>query len=91
MKTLLNIALGLFTLSSSGLLLAQEQQKSPVDFVNPFIGTSNFGATHPGAQYPHALTSVAPFNVAFEHEELNKFEKDAAWNSRVYIHENAQS
>ena len=88
MKTLLNIALGLFTLSSSGLLLAQEQQKSPVDFVNPFIGTSNFGATHPGAQYPHALTSVAPFNVAFEHEELNKFEKDAAWNSRVYIHEN---
>ncbi|MEH6710959.1 MAG: GH92 family glycosyl hydrolase [Paraglaciecola polaris] len=88
MKALLTITLSLFALSSSTLSLAQEQQQSPADFVNPFVGTSNFGATHPGAQYPHALTSVAPFNVAFEHEKLNKFEKDAAWNSRVYIHEN---
>ena len=24
-------------------------QKTPADYVNPFIGTSNFGATHPGA------------------------------------------
>lgn len=61
--------------------------KQPSDYVNPFIGTSNFGATHPGAQYPHALTSVSPFNVAHR-PELNKFEKDAAWNSRVYVHEN---
>ncbi|QYK07050.1 GH92 family glycosyl hydrolase [Shewanella zhangzhouensis] len=56
-------------------------------YVNPFIGTSNFGATHPGAQYPNALASVSPFNVAHGGEQ-NKFEKDAAWNSRVYIHEN---
>lgn len=56
-------------------------------YVNPFIGTSNFGATHPGAQYPHALASVAPFNVAYG-GTLNKFEKDDAWNSRGYIHEN---
>jgi hypothetical protein len=47
--------------------------KQPSDYVNPFIGTSNFGATHPGAQYPHALTSVSPFNVAHR-PELNKFE-----------------
>jgi len=57
-------------------------------YVNPFIGTSNFGATHPGPHMPHGLASVAPFNVAFEEKKLNEFEKDAAWNSRVYIHEN---
>ncbi|WP_340678397.1 GH92 family glycosyl hydrolase [Paraglaciecola sp.] len=57
-------------------------------YVDPFIGTSNFGATHPGAQYPNGLASVSPFNVAFSADKLNKFEKDAAWNSRVYIKEN---
>lgn len=56
-------------------------------YVNPFIGSSNFGATHPGAQYPNALASVSPFNVAFG-DKLNPIEKDAAWNSRVYIDEN---
>lgn len=56
-------------------------------YVNPFIGTSNFGATHPGAQYPNALASVSPFNVAYG-GKLNQFEKDAAWNSRSYIYEN---
>jgi predicted alpha-1,2-mannosidase len=58
------------------------------NYVNPFIGTSNFGATHPGAQYPHGMASVVPFNVAFKHKEENEFEKDAAWNSRSYIYEN---
>lgn len=77
MKTLL---LSLLLVSSSAL--AGNSQ-----YVNPFIGTSNFGATHPGAQYPNALASLSPFNVAFG-DALNKFEKDAAWNSRVYIHEN---
>lgn len=58
------------------------------DYVDPFIGTANFGATHPGAQYPHGMASVVPFNVAFKHNQENKFEKDAAWNSRSYIYEN---
>ncbi|MEM9324465.1 MAG: GH92 family glycosyl hydrolase [Bacteroidota bacterium] len=66
------------------LSFAQE----PVDYVDPFIGTTNYGATHPGAQYPHALASVSPFNVAFKQGEGNVHEKDLAWNSRVYIHEN---
>lgn len=86
MKFLTCVTLGLFTLYCGSFALAQT--KSPADYVNPFIGTSNFGATHPGAQYPHALTSVAPFNVAYEYQKLNQFEKDSAWNSRVYIHEN---
>jgi predicted alpha-1,2-mannosidase len=58
-------------------------------FVNPFIGTSNFGATHPGAQYPHGMASVVPFNAAFKLGKENKFEKDAAWNSRGYIYDNS--
>lgn len=57
-------------------------------YVNPFIGTSNFGATHPGAQYPHGMASVVPFNAAFKFGKENKFEKDEAWNSRGYIHDN---
>ena len=60
---------------------------APSQYVDPMIGTANFGATHPGAQYPHALLSVAPFNVALG-GKLNAFDKDAAWNSRVYIKEN---
>lgn len=57
------------------------------EYVDPFIGTSNFGATHPGAQYPNALASVAPFNVAYGGEH-NPTKKDDAWNSRGYINEN---
>ncbi|GLS25176.1 GH92 family glycosyl hydrolase [Marinibactrum halimedae] len=83
-STLMAVVFGFFFLVSASFSIAKEE----VDYVNPFIGTSNFGATHPGAQYPHGLASVAPFNVAFEEGKLNKFEKDAAWNSRVYIHEN---
>ena len=62
--------------------------QTPTDWVNPFIGTTNFGATHPGAQYPHALASVTPFNVAFKEGAENPIEKDAGWNSRSYIYEN---
>ena len=74
----------------SGALLSQPAMAAPTpaDYVDPFIGTSNFGATHPGAQVPHGLASVSPFNVAFGYPQLNEFEKDEAWNSRVYIHEN---
>jgi len=73
--------------------VAKQHSVSPSQYVNPFIGTANFGATHPGAQYPQALVSVAPFNVAFDGvaangSKLNQFEKDAAWNSRGYIFEN---
>ena len=32
-------------------------------YVNPFIGTTNFGTTNPGAVRPNGLMSVTPFNV----------------------------
>lgn len=79
----LRLALLLLLFSASSLA-----ENNVTDFVNPFIGTANFGATHPGAQFPHGMASVVPFNVAFKADKENKFEKDEAWNSRSYIHEN---
>ena len=78
------VLLGLLCLTTSQHVQAEHNAK----YVDPFIGTSNFGATHPGAQYPNGLVSVAPFNVAHRYNQENQFEKDEAWNSRVYIHEN---
>ncbi len=69
----------------SGCVLSQDLTQ----FVNPFIGTSNYGATHPGAAYPHAMVSISPFNVAFKKDAENPHEKDSEWNSRTYIKENA--
>lgn len=79
----LHLALFLLLFSASSLA-----DKAVTDYVNPFIGTANFGATHPGAQFPHGMASVVPFNVAFKAGEENKFEKDEAWNSRSYVYEN---
>ena len=57
----------------------------PVDYVNPFIGTSNFGATNPGAIAPRGMVSLSPFNVAGKQNEL---EKDSQWLSNPYVYEN---
>ncbi len=51
-------------------------------YVNSFIGSSNFGTTHPGAVCPNGMMSVSPFNVMGS--ELNKFDKDARWWSTPY-------
>lgn len=50
-----------FALLLSGVISVSAQQ--PVDYVNPFIGTSNYGTTNPGAVCPQGLMSVTPFNV----------------------------
>ncbi|MCM4156983.1 GH92 family glycosyl hydrolase [Gramella sp. AN32] len=63
-------------------------QEQPVDYVNPFIGTSNYGATHPGAIAPRGMASVSPFNVAGK-IKLNPLEKDSQWLSNPYVHENS--
>ena len=54
-------------------------------YVNPFIGTSNFGATNPGAIAPRGMASVSPFNVA---GTQNTLEKDSRWLSNPYVNEN---
>lgn len=64
------------------------QAQEPASFVNPFIGSSNYGATHPGPVRPAGMASVVPFNVAFKKGLENKHEKDSEWNSRAFIYEN---
>ncbi|QTD37044.1 GH92 family glycosyl hydrolase [Polaribacter batillariae] len=64
--------------------LVQAQQ--PIQYVNPFIGTSNYGATNPGAIAPRGMVSVSPFNVAGAPNLPH--EKDSRWLSNPYVHEN---
>ena len=67
-----------------GSLMAAAQQ--PVDYVNPFIGTSNYGTTNPGAICPQGMMSVTPFNVMGS--ESNRFDKDSQWWSTPYSADN---
>ncbi|MFD1163702.1 GH92 family glycosyl hydrolase [Hwangdonia seohaensis] len=68
-----------------GFLLSSQAQ-NPVEYVNPFIGTSNFGATNPGAIAPRGMASVSPFNVAGP--QNLPLEKDSGWLSNPYVNEN---
>ena len=66
--------------------LGAEAQASPVDRVNPFIGTTSYGTTHPGAVTPNGMMSVVPFNVMGS--DLNLYDKDQRWWSAPYEHTN---
>lgn len=61
-------------------------QKTPVEYVNPFIGTSNFGTTNPGPIAVRGMVNVSPFNVAGPQNW--PLEKDSRWLSTPYVHEN---
>ena len=65
-------------------LVAQEK---PVDLVNPFIGSDNYGTTNPGAVRPNGMMSVAPFNVMGS--DLNRYDKDRQWWSTPYSNINS--
>ena len=69
----------------AALLLAMPMQ-AQTEYVNPFIGTSNFGACNPGAVTPNGLMSVSPFNVMGSN--LNTWDKDSRWWSTPYVEEN---
>lgn len=58
----------------------------PVDYVNPFIGTTNYGTTNPGAVCPQGMMSVVPFNVMGAVE--GNRDKDSRWWSTPYEHNN---
>lgn len=60
--------------------------QEPVELVNPFIGTTNYGTTHPGAVTPNGMMSVVPFNVMGS--DLNLFDKDERWWSPPYEYNN---
>lgn len=59
---------------------------NPLEYVDPFIGTSNYGTTNPGAVCPNGMMSISPFNVMGS--ELNVHDKDSRWWSTPYCHEN---
>ncbi|MCD0468669.1 GH92 family glycosyl hydrolase [Flavobacterium sp. JAS] len=60
--------------------------QQPADFVNPFIGTSNYGAAFPGPIAPRGMASISPFNVAGP--QNRPLEKDSQWLSNPYVNEN---
>ena len=66
------IVAGIIMTVSSATLSADE----PVAYVNPFIGTTNFGTTNPGAICPNGLMSVTPFNVMGSNK--NVYDKERA-------------
>ncbi len=51
-------------------------------WVNPFVGTTNYGTTNPGAIVPNGMMSVVPFNVMGS--DLNRYDKDSRWWSTPY-------
>ena len=79
--------ISLLLLSSCKQQSGIEKKLSPnfLRYVNPFIGTSNYGATNPGAIAPRGMINVSPFNVS---GRQNSFEKDSRWLSTPYVYEN---
>nr|WP_315254005.1 GH92 family glycosyl hydrolase [uncultured Flavobacterium sp.] len=71
-----------FMLFFSVTIFAQQ----PADYVNPFIGTSNYGAAFPGPIAPRGMASISPFNVAGP--QNLPLEKDSRWLSNPYVNEN---
>ena len=61
--------------------------QAPVDMVDPFIGTTNFGTCNPGAVAPNGMMAVVPFNVMGSAE--NRYDKDARWWSTPYERTNS--
>ena len=57
-----------------------------VDYVDPFIGTTNYSVCNPGAVLPNGMMSVVPFNVMGS--DLNRYDKDSNWWSAPYEYTN---
>ena len=70
----------------AGVLSLSSFAQNKLDYVNPFIGTTNFGATNPGAIVPQGMISVVPFNVTGSAE--NTWDKDKRWWSTPYSRDN---
>ena len=84
------LALSLLPFSRSegkSLSALSAEKKTPADYVDPFIGTTNFGTTNPGAVCPNGMMSVVPFNVMGSSD--NKYDKDARWWSTPYEYHNS--
>ncbi len=81
-KNIIQAACILYMLFVNSTISAQQ----PADFVNPIIGTSNFGAAFPGPIAPRGMASISPFNVSGP--QNRPLEKDSQWLSNPYVNEN---
>ena len=72
--TVLAAALSLYAMASEPTNYTQ--------WVDPFIGTADYSATHPGAVVPHGMMAAVPFNVTGS--ALNRYDKDSRWWSTPY-------
>ena len=77
---------GFFVLSFIIYHLSFSAANSPVDYVDPFIGTTNYSVCNPGAVLPNSMMSVVPFNVMGS--DLNTYDKDKRWWSAPYEYTN---
>ncbi len=68
--------------TGSALTAMERADTAVLRHVNPFIGTTNFGTTNPGAVVPNGLMSVSPFNVTGS--AMNRYDKDSRWWSTPY-------
>lgn len=80
--TRLSITAFLVTAAIQSACAAAPADTTLLRYVNPFIGTTNFGTTNPGALVPNGLMSVTPFNVTGS--DMNRFDKDDRWWSTPY-------
>ena len=74
---------------AAALFCAPVRAQEPPDWVDPFIGTTNFGTTNPGALCPNGMMSVVPFNVMGS--DKNLYDKDARWWSTPYEYHTTSS
>ncbi len=74
------LTLILFLIAS--VCIKAQAQSDNTQYVDPFIGTADYSATHPGAVVPHGMMAVVPFNVTGS--ELNRYDKDTRWWSTPY-------
>jgi predicted alpha-1,2-mannosidase len=84
-KTMMKIG-KIFAVSMLLAAFGAQAQTDLTQWVNPFVGTTNFGTTNPGAVVPNGLMSAVPFNVTGS--DTNKYDKDARWWSAPYEYEN---
>ncbi|MEI6898809.1 MAG: GH92 family glycosyl hydrolase [Bacteroidota bacterium] len=59
-------------------VLKSQTSKSPVDYVNPFIGTQEMGHTYPGASVPFGFVQLSPDT------DTIPYDKDGKYNPDVY-------
>ena len=78
----MRIRLTIIALLTLCTTLSAQERVDYTEWVDPFIGTADYSATHPGAVVPHGMMAVVPFNVTGS--ELNRFDKDNRWWSTPY-------